>query len=148
MNDSNRHPLPTDVLPHRPPFLFLDRCLECEDLFAVGERTFREDESFFAGHFPGQPIVPGVILIEGLAQTLAYLALTRVEDKNVLLTGVDRCRIRRAVLPGETVTYRIDVEKHRTRVVVAKGTVHVDGQLALSARLMGFIVPREPNPTN
>jgi 3-hydroxyacyl-[acyl-carrier-protein] dehydratase len=128
--------------------LFLERCIECEDLFAVGEHTFGEDETFFTGHFPGRPIVPGVILIEGLAQTLAYLALTRVTNSNVLLTGVDHCRIRRAVLPGETVTYRIDVEKHRTKVVVAQGTVHVDGQLALSARLMGFIVPHEPNSTN
>ena len=143
MSVSKILPPPKDILPHREPFLFLDRCLECADLSAVGERTFRADEQFFAGHFPGHPIVPGVILIEGLAQTLAYLALTRVPDSNVLLTGVEKCRIRRPVRPGETVQYRIDVEKHRSKVVVAMGTVHVGEALALSARLMGFIVPRE-----
>ena len=141
-------PSPMDVLPHRPPFLFLDRCIECADLSAVGERTFGADEYFFEGHFPDFPIVPGVILIEGLAQTLAYLALTKVPDSNVLLTGVEKCRIRRPVHPGEKVTYRIDVDRHRSKVVVATGTVHVGDELALSAKLMGFILPREETQTN
>ena len=148
MSDQPSLPSPVEILPHRPPFLFLDRCIECADLSAVGERTFHADEYFFKGHLPDYPIVPGAILIEGLAQTLAYLALTRVPDSNVLLTGVEKCRIRRPVHPDEKVTYRIDVDRHRSKAVVATGTVHVGEELALSAKLMGFIVPREQPSTN
>lgn len=132
---------PIEVLPHRPPFLFLDRIVEHDDTRAVGERTFPADEPFFAGHFPGDPIVPGVILIEGLAQTLAWLALTRTGGGTVLLTGVDGCRIRRPVRPGETVTYTVRIERSRRNMVIAEGEVDVAGARVLSATLKGFIQP-------
>lgn len=132
---------PTDVLPHRPPFLFLDRIVAHDDTRVIGERTFPADEPFFAGHFPGHPIVPGVVLIEGLAQTLAWLALTRTGGGTVLLTGVDGCRIRRPVSPGETVTYRIAVTRSRRNMVVAEGEVRVGDDRVLSATLKGFIQP-------
>lgn len=136
-------PPPIDVLPHRPPFLFLDRMLSCADGAAVGERTFGADAPFFAGHFPGNPVVPGVILIEGLAQTLAYLALRQTVGGTVLLTGVDGCKIRRPVRPDETVTYRVQVKRARRNMVIAEGVVEVDGAHVLSATLKGFIQPAE-----
>ena len=131
-------PPPDAVLPHRPPFLFLDRCLVCTPTLAIAERLFSADEPFFAGHFPGEPIVPGVILIEAMAQTLAYLAL-RTRPGTVLLTGVDKCRVRRPVRPGETVTFRIEVERVRLQVVQASARASVGDELAASARLKGWL---------
>ena len=85
-------PKPEEVLPHRPPFLFLDRIVELSPTRVVGVRTFRPDEDFFKGHFPGEPIVPGVILIEGLAQTMGYYALYHRKAPRVFLVGIDRAR--------------------------------------------------------
>lgn len=134
-------PFPAAVLPHRSPFLFLDRCLECSPQRVVAERMFAPDEPFFVGHFPGMPIVPGVILIEALAQTLGYAALLEKSGLTVMLTGVDRCRIRRPVKPGELVRFTIEVVKKRLSLVVADGTAYVGDELALSARITGYVGP-------
>lgn len=134
-------PAPIDVLPHRPPFLFLDRCLRCDDTEVIAERRFGPDEPFFAGHFPGMPVVPGVILIEALAQTLGYAALRARPGETVMLTGVEKCRIRRPVRPGETVRFTVTVVKRRLSLVVADGTAHVGDDLALSARILGYVGP-------
>ena len=131
-------PHPIDVLPHRPPFLFVDRVLTCDEESATAQYTF-EDNDFFAGHFPERPIVPGVILLEGMAQTLAYLALRQLGGGSVLLTGFDTAKIRRPVVPGETVEYSVKVETFRHRMVIAKGRITVSGQLTAEARLKGFI---------
>lgn len=131
-------PDPIDVLPHRPPFLFVDRVLTCDEESATAQYTF-EDNDFFAGHFPERPIVPGVILLEGMAQTLAYLALRQLGGGNVLLTGFETAKIRRPVVPGETVEYSVRVETFRHRMVIAKGRITVSGQLTAEARLKGFI---------
>ena len=136
-------PAPEAVLPHRPPFLFVDRIVARDESRVIGERTFPASEPFFAGHFPGNPIVPGVILVEGLAQTLAWLALTKTVGGTVLLTGVDGCKIRRPVRPGETVTYRVAVARSRRNMVVAEGEVTVGDERVLTATLKGFIVPPE-----
>ena len=131
-------PPPLDVLPHRPPFLFVDRVLSCDDETATAEYTF-EDNDFFAGHFPDRPIVPGVILLEGLAQTLAYLALRQLGGGSVLLTGFESAKIRKPVVPGDTVQYSVRVETFRHRMVIAKGRITVGGQLTAEARLKGFV---------
>lgn len=133
-------PPPTDVIPHRPPFLFVDRVLTCDPDGATAERCFPPDEPFFAGHFPGHPLVPGVILVEGLAQTLAYLALRQTGAGTVLLTGVEVDKIRRPVRPGETVRYTVRVTRARRQVVVAEGEVTVGDERVLIATLKGFVV--------
>lgn len=127
-----------DVIPHRAPFLFLSRILALEAESVVAEHTF-ENETFFAGHFPEKPIVPGVILIEGLAQALAYLALSQVPKGNVLLTGIDRCKVRSPVYPGDTVQYTVNVLKHKLGLVSAAGTVRIEDRLVLSTNLKGYI---------
>lgn len=134
-------PLPAEVLPHRPPFLYLDRVLEADLTTGrcVAERTFPADEPFFAGHFPGAPIVPGVILVEAMAQTLAYLALRKHPGQGVMLTGVDGARLRRPVRPGETVRLTIDIERWRLGVVLARAQATVDGAKVAQAQLKGWI---------
>ncbi len=131
-------PAPMEVIPHRPPFLFVDRVLTCSEQEAEAEYTF-EDNDFFAGHFPERPIVPGVILLEGMAQTLAYLALRQLGGGSVLLTGFESAKIRRPVTPGDTVRYSVAVEKFRHRMVVAKGRITVGDQTVAEARLKGFV---------
>ncbi len=134
-------PAPTEVLPHRDPFLFLDRVLECDDDHAIAERTFR-DEAFFAGHFPGEPIVPGVVLIEALAQTLAYIARRRAPEAMVMLTGVDDCKIRRPIRPGDTVRFEVTIYRRIMKVFFAKATATVDGKRAVSAIIKGYVGPK------
>ena len=127
-----------DVIPHRAPFVFLSRILALTSESIVAEHNF-EHETFFAGHFPENPIVPGVILIEGLAQSLAYLALSQVPKGTVLLTGIDRCKVRSPVYPGDTVQYRVEVLKHKLGLVSAAGTVSIEDRLVLSTHLKGYI---------
>ena len=134
-------PAVTDVIPHRSPFLFVSAISECDTESATGHHTFK-DEDFFAGHFPEMPIVPGVILIEGLAQTLAYLALRQVPEGIVMLTGVDGCKVRASVKPGDRVTYQVHVQRAKLRMVIAKGVVKVGDTHILSATLKGYIAPR------
>ena len=130
-------PKPTAVIPHRKPFLYVDEITYCDQTSVVGRYRFG-DEPFFEGHFPGNPVVPGVILVEGLAQTLAYLAIREVGGDTVLLTGIDGCKIRRPVLPGDEVTYRVEVLKHKLKMVVAKGVVEVAGETSVTVTLKGY----------
>ena len=130
---------PRDVLPHREPFLMLDRCLAMDSESVSCERLFRPEEEVFAGHFPGDPIVPGVLLIEGLAQTLAYFALRTRPGHNVLLTGVDKAKFRRPVRPGETVRFDVTIDRLLMNVVHATGKATVGGDLCLSAVIKGYI---------
>ncbi len=130
------------VIPHRPPFLFVSRISDCTEAHAVGHHQFTS-ESFFTGHFPGHPIVPGVILIEGLAQTLAYLALKQVPEDAVMLTGVEDCVIRASVHPGDEVTYKVSIVRTKLRMVIAECEVLVGQKHVLKAKLKGFIGRRD-----
>jgi 3-hydroxyacyl-[acyl-carrier-protein] dehydratase len=127
-----------EILPHRDPFLLIDEVVELEPgKRAVAHKTVREDEWFLAGHFPGRPIMPGVLMVEGLAQTGAVAALTLEEnkDKMVLFGGIDDVRFKRIVQPGDTLEYVCELEAVRGPVGKGKVRATVDGELAVRGTL-------------
>ena len=126
------------VIPHREPFLFVDRVVELSPGRIVAVRLFRPDEPFFAGHFPEQPIVPGVLLVEGLAQTLAYLALSEAPVQRAFLVAIDRARFRSAVEPGTEVTYEVVAQETRFGMRRGEGTVRVGERAVAEATLTGY----------
>jgi 3-hydroxyacyl-[acyl-carrier-protein] dehydratase len=136
-------PRPDEFLPHRPPFLFVDEIVELEPgQSARGRWKLTGDESFFAGHFPGRPTLPGVLMVESLAQLggIAVLADDRFTGRLPLFGGIDKARFRRQVSPGEV----LDLEVHLGRLSARAGTGHgratVDGQLACEVDLLFVIV--------
>lgn len=126
------------ILPHREPFLLLDEILEIEaGKRVVAQKRVTGDEEFFRGHFPGFPIFPGVLMIEAMAQAGAVAVLMQPEHSGRIgfLAGVDAARIRRKVLPGDTMTIEVEIEKFRMGMGVGSGRITVDGTLAASATL-------------
>jgi 3-hydroxyacyl-[acyl-carrier-protein] dehydratase len=134
------------ILPHRYPFLFVDAIVEMERLKrVVGIKNVTINESFFQGHFPGQPIMPGVLIIESMAQTGGLLLLQEVPDReNKLLyfVAVDGARFRRPVVPGDQLRVEMKVISWRGDFCKLEGRATVDGQLAAEATLMCKMVDR------
>ena len=137
-------------LPHRYPFVFVDRILSL-DLVArkiVGTKQVTHTEPHFQGHFPGQPVMPGVLMIEGMAQTgavLLYQLIPDREKKLVLFAGIDNTRFRRQVVPGDTVTYEVEITRLRSMSSRMTGRALVGGDVAVEAEFMSFIVDRAPD---
>lgn len=132
-----------EVLPHREPFIMIDEVVSVDipTRTIVAARTFRADEPFFKGHFPGNPVVPGVLLIEGLAQTMAYLARTEKSYENMLLVGIDNTRFRDAVYPGQRVEFTLTLGEERFGLHEGKGRITVAGKRVAEATLKGFARP-------
>ncbi len=132
------------TLPHRYPFLLIDRVLEMkefEHIKAVKNVTI--NEPFFTGHFPGQPIMPGVLIIEAMAQAAAYLAIKSAKDipgkKIPLFAGIDGAKFKRPVVPGDTLTLDLKVMKTRQRIWWLAGTAHVGDELACKADITAVL---------
>ncbi|MGA6992576.1 MAG: 3-hydroxyacyl-ACP dehydratase FabZ [Candidatus Deferrimicrobiaceae bacterium] len=126
------------LLPHRYPFLLLDRIVEWEPgRRIVGLKNVTINEPFFTGHFPGYPIMPGVLIIEALAQAGGFLALKAMEDeaKIAYFAGIDNCKFRRPVLPGDQLRLECAVIAHKGPVWKVHGQATVDGVLAAKADL-------------
>jgi UDP-3-O-[3-hydroxymyristoyl] N-acetylglucosamine deacetylase/3-hydroxyacyl-[acyl-carrier-protein] dehydratase len=133
------------ILPHRYPFLLVDRILELDDKRVVGVKNFSMDEWFFVGHFPGHPIVPGVLLIEAMGQVGGFLLLSRVEEREkklVYFAGIDNARFRKPVRPGDTVRFELQLVRLRGRTCKMRGAAYVDGELVADADLWSQVVER------
>lgn len=136
-----------DSLPHRYPFLLVDRVLQMvPGKRIVAIKNVSVNEPYFPGHFPGAPIMPGVLIVESMAQAGAALLLHDMPDKAsklVYFTGIDKARFRRAVLPGDQLRLTLEVLKLRSRTCKMRGTAEVDGQLAAEAEILSALVNRE-----
>ncbi len=134
------------ILPHRYPFLLIDRVLVIEPRERlVGLKNFTINEEFFVGHFPDRPVVPGVLLIEGLAQAGGLLALhdhPRPEEKLIYFAGIDRARFRQPVVPGDQVEYEVVMDKLRSNYAKMIGKARVNGKVAAEAILTSVLVDR------
>jgi len=135
-----------NCIPHRYPFLLVDRILELEEgrrIVAVKNVTM--NEHFFQGHFPGAPVMPGVLIVEAMAQAGAVLLLHDMEDRDsklILFTGIDKARFRRPVVPGDQLRLTLEVLKRRTKVFKLKAIAEVDDQLVAEAEIMSSLVDR------
>jgi len=133
-----------DLIPHRWPFLLVDRIVEYdpENLRIVGIKAVTASEWFFQGHFPGLPVMPGVLQVEALAQTMAvYVAKQEgFGDRIGLFAGIEECRFKRVVAPGDTLRLEVTMEKLGRRFGRGRAVATVDGQVACEATL-SFVIP-------
>jgi 3-hydroxyacyl-[acyl-carrier-protein] dehydratase len=139
-------PAPTDILPHRAPFLFVDEVLELVPGELARARLYVDPEAaFFAGHFPGNPILPGVIIVEALAQAGALAALAEPDSagKLALFAGIERARFRRVVRPGEDLLLETRLTRRRGPLGEGEGTASVDGAVACETTLKFALVDQE-----
>jgi len=130
------------LLPHRYPFLLVDRVLEQDGERVLTLKNVTVNEPFFSGHFPGMPIMPGVLLLEALAQSAAILALSIIGERRSLfmLTGIDKARLRRRVVPGDQLKMEVRLLKHHHPLWKMRGEARVEGELAAEAELSAMEV--------
>jgi len=138
------------ILPHRYPFLLVDRIIDFEmDRTVVGVKNVTANEPFFEGHFPGQPVMPGVLILEGMAQTGGIMLLNGTEgtdNKLVYFMAINNAKFRKPVVPGDQLVFEMVMVTRKSKVCVMKGKALVDGQLVAEAELMATIVDRTPVP--
>lgn len=136
-------PEPRMVLPHREPLLLVDRVVEITENSVVSEMCLSSDAPVFAGHFPGDPTVPGVYLIEAVAQTLAFHQRILFPEQSVLLATVKSAKFRKVVRPNDRVLINVSVLKSKLRFIEGIGEAHVQGQLVAEVHCLGTRVPPE-----
>ncbi len=137
-----------DFLPHRYPFLLIDRILEFEEnKRIVGMKNVTINEPFFQGHFPGHPIMPGVLLLEAMAQTGGVMALKSLPEgeakKKVLyFMSIDKAKFRKPVIPGDQVRFELELIKNRGNIKSFKAEAKVDGAVVAESEMMAMIVDK------
>lgn len=130
------------LIPHRPPFLLIDEILELDPgRRVVGRREVRADDWWFPGHFPGRPVMPGVLTIEAIAQAgaVAVLAAEANRGKVPFFAGIDHCRFKRVVEPGDVLTLECEFVRVRGPIAKGEGRASVGGELAAQATLTVFV---------
>ncbi|MDU9049038.1 MAG: 3-hydroxyacyl-ACP dehydratase FabZ [Candidatus Electrothrix sp. Rat3] len=143
MSEDNKVQLPMgikeilDLLPHRYPFIMLDRVLEFEpDKTITGVKNVSMGEPFFQGHFPGEPVMPGVLILEGMAQAgavLAYLSTEDIAGKLVYFAGMDKVRFRKVVRPGDQLIYKVEMVRRKSKLIKVQCRAYVDDALVTEA---------------
>lgn len=132
-----------NIIPHRYPFLLVDKIIEIEyGKRAIGIKNVTVNEPFFQGHFPGNPIMPGVLIVEAMAQVgaVSILGMEEYKDKLAVFTGIDGMRFKRQVVPGDTLRIEVEMIAMKRGIGKAKATAYVGEQLAASGELMFAIV--------
>ena len=135
-----------EIMPHRYPFLLIDRILSLEENRVVGIKNVTINEPFFAGHFPGHPIMPAVLIIEAMAQCGGVLLLNAVDhpkEKLVYFIGIDRAKFRKPVRPGDQLRFELTLLRLKSRICKMEGKAYVDGDLVAEAELLSSIVDRD-----
>jgi 3-hydroxyacyl-[acyl-carrier-protein] dehydratase len=147
---SSNHSLDIDaireILPHRYPFLLVDRIEELEADRVVGIKNVTANEPFFAGHFPDYPVMPGVLIIEAMAQVAGVLVLSGIPDRKtklVLLAGIDGAKFRKPVRPGDQLRMEMKVLRSRASMAKVSGTATVDGVVVAEAEILCLLADRQ-----
>jgi beta-hydroxyacyl-ACP dehydratase FabZ len=138
-----------NLLPHRYPFLLVDRIVEMEmGKKIVGIKNVTINEPFFPGHFPGQPVMPGVLILEAMAQVAGVMSMKmvpadQVKNKVIFFMTIDKAKFRKPVVPGDQVRFELEVIRMRSNTMSFKGRASVDGTVVAEAEMMAMIVERE-----
>jgi beta-hydroxyacyl-ACP dehydratase FabZ len=133
------------VMPHRYPFLLIDRVLEMDDSTIRAVKNVTVNEPHFLGHFPEVPVMPGVLVVEAMAQAGGFLLFSQVderEDKLIYFTGIDKCRFRKPVVPGDQIVFEVELVAKRRTFAKIKGRALVDDEVVCEAEMMSALAER------
>jgi beta-hydroxyacyl-ACP dehydratase FabZ len=133
------------VMPHRYPFLLIDRVLEMDDCSIRAIKNVTVNEPHFLGHFPEVPVMPGVLVVEAMAQAGGFLLFSQIddrEDKLIYFTGIDKCRFRKPVVPGDQLIFEVELVAKRTAFAKIKGRALVDDEVVCEAEMLSAMADR------
>jgi beta-hydroxyacyl-ACP dehydratase FabZ len=131
-----------EVMPHRYPFLLIDRVLEMDDTSIRAIKNVTFNEPHFLGHFPGVPVMPGVLIVEAMAQAGGFLLFSGVEDREgklIYFTGIDNCRFRKPVVPGDTIVFEVELVSKRRTFAKIRGRALVNDEVVCEAEMLSAL---------